>query len=93
MVNQINFIPGDTIRVHEKIKEGVKTRTQIFEGIVLGIRGRDVNRSFMVRKMVGAVGVEKIWPVNSPSIEKIEVKKHESKKLKRAKFYYLRNTK
>lgn len=93
MIAAINFVPGDTIRVFQKIKEDAKTRTQVFEGIVLGIRGRGDNKSFTVRKMVGDVAVERIWPINTPSIEKIEVKMHSKKKIRRAKLYYLRNTK
>lgn len=86
---EINFNPGDTIRVYQKIKEGEKIRTQIFEGVVLGIRGRGENKSFTVRKIaVGGIGVERIWPVDSPSLEKIMVVK--KGKTKRAKLYYLR---
>lgn len=86
---QINFSPGDTVKVYQKIKEGEKTRTQVFEGVVLGIRGRGENRSFMVRKIaVGGVGVERIWPVESPWIEKVAVLK--KGKTRRAKLYYLR---
>lgn len=87
MLSQINFAPGDLIRVFEKIKEGEKTRTQIFEGMVLGIRGRAENKSFRVRKMVGDVWVERIWPVKSLNIEKVEVKEKPKKKIKRAKLY------
>lgn len=86
---EINFRPGDTVRVHQKIKEGEGVKTQIFEGIVLGIRGRGENKSFTVRKIaVGGIGVERIWPLNSPSIEKVVVirKGH----VRRAKLYYLR---
>lgn len=91
MIKKTKFIPGDVVDVFEKIKEGDKTRTQRFEGTVLGIRGRGENKSFMVRKMVGDVGVEKIWPLMSPNVEKVEVKKHSKKRVKRAKLYYLRN--
>lgn len=94
---EINFHPGDTIRIYQKIQEGdpsgvsgqVKTRLQVFEGIVLGIRGRAENKSFTVRKIAaGGVGVERIWPVESPSIEKITVVKKGN--VHRAKLYYLR---
>lgn len=94
---EINFSPGDTVKVYQKIKEGdpstgsgqVKTRTQIFEGVVLGIRGRGENKSFTVRKIaVGGIGVERIWPVESPWIEKVTVVK--KGKTRRAKLYYLR---
>ena len=86
---ELNFHSGDTIRVYQKIQEGEKVRSQIFEGVVLGIRGRGENKSFMVRKIaVGGIGVERIWPVGSPLIEKVVVKK--KGKIGRAKLYYLR---
>lgn len=89
---EINFSPGDTIRVYQKIKEGEKTRTQVFEGIVLGIRGRGENKSFTVRKIaVGGIGVERIWPASSPLIEKVAVVKKGA--VRRAKLYYLRKQK
>jgi large subunit ribosomal protein L19 len=90
MISIIDFVPGDIIKVYQKIKEGDKLRTQIFEGVVLGISGRGENKMFMVRKLVGDVAVEKIFPVNSPNIEKIEIKAHSKKKIRRAKLYYLR---
>lgn len=85
-----NFVPGDVVRVHQKIKEDEKTRIQIFEGVVLGIRGRGENKTFTVRKVVGNVAVERIWPVSSPNIEKVDVKAHSKKKIRRAKLTYLR---
>ena len=99
MIQKIDFVPGDTVRVFEKVKERdpsagsgqEKTRTQVFEGIVLGIKGRGENKSFMVRKVVGDVAVEKIWPISSPNVEKVDVKKHSKKRVRRAKLYYLRN--
>lgn len=98
MISQINFVPGDTIRVHERIKEGdptdnsgqAKTRIQVFEGIVLALKGREENKSFTVMKTVGDIGVEKIFPVNSPNVEKVTVKGHSKKKIRRAKLYYMR---
>lgn len=93
MINTIQFRPGDTIRVHQKITEGEKTRTQVFEGVVIKMRGRGENKSFTVLKTVADVGVERIWPVNSPSIEKIEVKAHPKERIRRAKLYYLRKKK
>jgi len=93
MIQTINFVPGDTVRVFEKVKEGEKFRLQAFEGIVLGIKGRDENKTFMVRKMVGDVAVEKIWPINSPNVDRVDVKKHSKTRVRRAKLYYLRNTK
>lgn len=93
MIQTINFVPGDTVRVSEKVKEGEKVRLQAFEGVVLGIKGRDENKTFMVRKMVGDVSVEKIWPINSPNVEKVDVKRHSKTKVRRAKLYYLRKSK
>ncbi len=86
----IDFVPGDTIRVHQKIQEGDKTRIQVFEGVVLAIKGRGENKSFTVQKMVGDVAVERIWPIASPLIQKVEVKAHAKKRVKRAKLYNLR---
>lgn len=91
MIAKINFVPGDIVRVYEKIKEGEKSRIQIFEGTVLGIKGRAENKTFIVRKVVGDVAVEKIWPIMSPNIEKVVVKEHSKKRVRRAKLYYLRN--
>ena len=84
----IDFNPGDTIRVHQKIKEGEKTRIQIFEGVVLAIDNNA--QSFCVRKISDGVGVERIWSFDSPWIDKIEIKKH-AKKIRRAKLYHLRD--
>lgn len=81
---------GDTVRVHQEISEGKKTRVQVFEGIVMAIKNREVNKSFTVRKIAsGNVGVEKIFPVLMPSIKKIEVKRRGE--IKRSKLYYLRD--
>ncbi|GDX61940.1 hypothetical protein LBMAG33_2500 [Candidatus Levyibacteriota bacterium] len=91
MLQAITFVPGDTIRVHQKIKEGEKSRVQVFEGVVLGIRGRGENKSFTVRKVVGEIAVERIWPVLSPNIEKVEIKAHAKKRVRQAKLYHLRN--
>ncbi len=90
---QLNFMPGDLVRVHQKIKEDDKTRIQVFEGTVLGIKGRGENKTFMVRKMVGDIAVERIWPLMSPNIEKVEVKAKPKEKVRRAKLYFLRNKK
>lgn len=89
MLQSIDFRPGDKVRVHQKIKEGDKTRIQVFEGVVTGIKGRDLNKSFTVQKMVGSIAVERIWPVNSPNIAKVEIKE-KGKKIRRAKLTYLR---
>ncbi len=93
MITIIDFAPGDTVRVHQKIKEDAKTRTQVFEGVILGIKGRGENKSFTVRKTVGDVAVERIWPIFSPSVEKVVVKEKSKKRVRRAKLYYLRNLK
>lgn len=91
MIQTINFVPGDFVRVSERIKEGEKTRTQIFAGTVLGIKGRGENKSFIVRKVVGDVAVEKIWPICSPSVEKVSIVRHSKNRVRRAKLYHLRN--
>ena len=81
---------GDTVRVHQEISEGKKTRVQVFEGIIIAIQNRDVNKTFTVRKIAtGNVGVEKIFPLKMPSIKKIEVKRRGD--VKRSKLYYLRD--
>ena len=90
MLQQVTFVPGDIVKVHQRIQEGDKTRTQIFKGVVLGIRGRGVNKTFTVQKMVGQISVERIWPVNSPNIEKVDIEAHSKKKIRRAKLNYLK---
>lgn len=90
MLQSINFAPGDIIKVYQKIREGEKTRTQVFKGIVLGIRGRGENKMFTVQKMVGQISVERIWPINSPMIEKIEIDAHPRKRIRRAKLNHLK---
>ncbi len=93
MLQPINFVPGDIVKVHQKIKEGDKTRTQIFKGTVIQIRGRGINKMFTVIKKVGQVSVERIWPVNSPNISLVEVAEHSKKKIRRAKLNYLKSPK
>ena len=83
------FNSGDTITVHYKIKEGNKERIQQFRGTVIQKKGEGASRTFTVRKMSGAVGVERIFPVNSPFIEKIEVNKYGH--VRRARIFYLRD--
>lgn len=92
MIASINFKPGDIVRVHQKITEGEKARIQVFEGVVLKIKGREGNKTFTVRKTVGDIAVERIFPVNSTNIEKVEVKGKIKEKIRRAKPYHLRNT-
>ena len=88
---EINLHIGDTIRVHSKVVEGVKSRVQVFEGILIRLQGRDVNKTFTVRKIGAAgIGVERMWPLDSNSIVKIEVKKKDSG-VRRSKLYYLRD--
>ncbi len=82
------FSSGDTITVHYKIKEGNKERIQQFRGVVLQRRGIGLAETFTVRKMSGNVGVERIFPVHSPFIEKIDINK--TGKVRRAKIFYLR---
>ena len=84
-----DFIPGDTVKVHVKIREGEKERIQVFQGVVIGKRGSLSNATFTVRKVSYGVGVEKIFPLHSPAIDKIEVVTRG--RVRRAKIYYLRN--
>ena len=82
------FKAGDTVSVHYKIREGNKERIQIYQGVVIQRNSVGVNETFTVRKMSNGVGVERIFPVNSPNIEKIDVNSHG--KVRRAKLFYLR---
>ena len=84
-----NFRVGDTVKVHAKIKEGNRERIQIFEGTVLKVQGGGNRQTFTVRKISNGVGVEKTWPMHSPTVEKVEVVRHG--KVRRAKLNYLRN--
>lgn len=90
MLQTVTFAPGDIIKVHQKIQEGEKTRIQVFKGTVLQIRGRGENKMFTVMKMVGQISVERIWPLNSPMIEKIEIDAHPKRRIKRAKLNHLK---
>ena len=85
------FYPGDTVKIHVKVVEGDKERIQQYQGIVMGIKGAGLSKTFRVRKISNGVGVEKIFPMNSPSISKIE--KIKDGKVRRAKLYYLRSLK
>ena len=82
------FKSGDTISVAYKIVEGNKERIQVFRGVVIKISGHEDQKRFTVRKMSGTVGVERIFPINSPSIDSIKIEKYG--KVRRAKLYYLR---
>ncbi|MGF3055461.1 50S ribosomal protein L19 [Microbacterium sp. YY-01] len=83
------FGPGDTVKVHVNITEGNRSRVQIFQGVVLGRQGDGVRETFTVRKISFQVGVERMFPVHSPSVERIEVVSRGD--VRRAKLYYLRN--
>lgn len=83
-----DFGPGDTIRVNVRVREGEKERIQAFEGVCIGRRGGGAHESFTVRKVSSGVGVERIFPLHSPSIEKIELLRRG--RVRRAKLYYLR---
>lgn len=82
------FRPGDTVRVHVRIKEGDKERIQVFEGVVLRIKRAASNTSLTVRKVSYGVGVERIFPIYSPVVEKVEIK--QKGMVRRARLYYLR---
>jgi large subunit ribosomal protein L19 len=83
------FNTGDTVRVYNRIKEGNRERTQVFEGTVLKIQGGGNRTTFTVRKESSGIGVEKTWPLHSPNVEKVEVVR--AGKVRRAKLNYLRN--
>ncbi len=82
------FSAGDTITIYYEIREGNKTRTQFFRGVVIQRRGSGATETFTIRKMSGTVGVERIFPVNLPALQKIEVNKRG--KVRRARIYYFR---
>jgi len=85
------FRSGDTVNVHYRVREGDKERIQQYQGVVIKMKGSGTNRTFTVRKMSGSTGVERIFPLNSPYIAKIERKKEG--KVRRSKLYYLRERK
>lgn len=84
-----DFQPGDTVNVHLRVVEGEKERIQQFEGVVLSLDGSGAGRTFTVRKISGGVGVERIFPLHSPRVAKIEVKRHG--RVRRSKLYFLRD--
>ncbi|MCY1559862.1 50S ribosomal protein L19 [compost metagenome] len=83
-----SFKSGDTVSVHYKIREGNKERIQIYQGVVIQRNSAGANETFTVRKMSNGIGVERIFPINSPNISKVEVNSHG--KVRRAKLFYLR---
>lgn len=86
-----DFRPGDTVRVHQRIQEGNKERIQVFEGVVLKRRRAGAKSTFTVRKISYGIGVEKIFPLHSPLIEKVEIK--QKGRVRRSRLYYLRERK
>ncbi len=83
-----SFSSGDTITVYYEIKEGEKTRTQFFKGVVIQRRGTGATETFTIRKMSGTVGVERIFPVNMPALQRVEVNK--KGKVRRSRIFYFR---
>lgn len=89
---ETTFGVGDRVKVTQKIKEGEKIRLQVFDGIVIRIKGEEENKSFTVRRVgVQQIGIERIYPLISPSIEKVEVVRSGTKGIRRAKLYYIRD--
>jgi len=82
------FVPGDTVRVHVKVSEGGRERLQVFEGTVIGRRGGGIGESFTVRRVSHGVGVERVFPLHSPRVEKVDVVR--KGRVRRAKLHYLR---
>ncbi len=82
------FRAGDTVRVHAKVVEGTRERIQMFEGVVIARKGSGISETYTVRKISNGVGVERIFPLHTPRVEKIEVIRHG--RVRRAKLYYLR---
>ncbi|WP_407404084.1 50S ribosomal protein L19 [Chryseobacterium sp.] len=83
------FSAGDTITVYYEIKEGAKTRTQFFKGTVIQIRGTGSTKTFTIRKMSGDVGVERVFPINMPALQKIEIDRRG--RVRRSRIYYFRD--
>lgn len=89
MQERPEFFVGDEITVHNLIREGEKSRVQLFKGIVIAIKGSGLRTSFTVRKISDGIGVEKIFPLHSPNVQKITVNRHA--KVRRSKIYYMRD--
>ncbi|CAN5320031.1 hypothetical protein BH10PAT1_BH10PAT1_3160 [soil metagenome] len=90
--NEVAFGVGDEVKVYLKVKDGEKTRSQVFHGIVIGMKGRDAGKTFTVRRIgIQAVGIEMIFPLNTPSLEKVEVMRNGTEGVTRAKLYYVRH--
>ena len=87
--NVPTLIVGDDVKVYNRITEGTRTRTQIFEGTIIAKKGAGISETFTVRRVSYGVGVEKTFPVHSPNVEKVEITRHG--KVRRAKLYYLRD--
>jgi len=85
----LKFAVGDAVRVHTKVVEGDKERIQVFSGLVIAHRGRGLNETFTVRRISYGEGVERVFPVNSPRVEKVEIER--AGNVRRAKLYYLRD--
>lgn len=83
------FNAGDTLTVYYEIKEGNKTRTQFFKGVVIQVKGTGATKTFSIRKMSGDVGVERVFPINMPALQKIEVNR--KGKVRRSRIYYFRD--
>jgi large subunit ribosomal protein L19 len=83
-----DFRPGDTVRVHVRVREGQRERIQVFEGVVIRRRGSGISETYTVRKVSYGVGVERTFPLHSPNVEKVEVMRRG--RVRRAKLYYLR---
>jgi len=86
--NPVDFAVGDTVRVHTRVREGEKERIQLFTGVVIGKRGRGLNATFTVRRISYGEGVERVFPVHSPRVERVEVERRGA--VRRAKLTYLR---
>ena len=84
-----DFRPGDTVRVHARVAEAGRERIQVFQGVVISRKGGGTRQMFTVRKVSGGIGVERMFPLYSPTIDKIEVERHG--RVRRAKLYYLRD--